>query len=226
MKRALLVCLLLVGCTAGNASVEIQKRVQPDAVTTCKFSPDNDTFLGSGVLDVSQAAMPSYQMVLTVRNNMTDTLAASPSSLAQARAWQPYIARVQVNPKSFIDEFGPNPPLPAVQYGVATPTNGASIDPAGGTATVAVEAVPGALGSQLAMLVPAGQPSKTIVLALTLEGKTLEGMYVDSSEFTFPLVVCSGCLAAPTCATGQVLTPTNCFSPYQDSAPVCAAAAQ
>lgn len=227
MKRVLSLCLVLAGaaCSAENATmIEIQGRAAPDSVPSCKFAPGGEFVLGTGVLDVGMTTSPMYQLVVYVKNNLADPKATSPEASTQDRAWQAKVARVRIDPQSFVDAFGPNPPLPATQLGNVVPLSGQSIDPAGGTGVLAVEAVSGSLGAQLAALVAANEV-KTIVLGVTLEGKTLGGSYVNTGEWIYPVKLCSGCIrdATPTsCPTGQALTPTNCFSSYQDSPPACA----
>lgn len=226
MKRALPISLLLLAAACGvdnGTSVEVDGRAAPDSATTCAFKAGGEFQLGPGVLDLAQVPQPVYSLVVYVRNNMADPKLTTPESVTAARAWNGYAAHVRVDPKSYVDAFGPNPPLPVTSLQTTTPLDGQSVQPAGGTSALHVEAVSGTLGAQLGALLGGG-PIRTLVLGIKLEGQTNEGQYIETAEWFFPLKICSGCLAAPTCAADQVLKATNCFSSYQDSAPICASA--
>ncbi|HEX7625182.1 MAG TPA: hypothetical protein VF400_16510, partial [Anaeromyxobacteraceae bacterium] len=67
-----------------------------------------------------------------------------------------------------------------------------------------------------------GSGGGTVVLGITLEGRTMDGARLDSSEWPFPLAVCSGCLsAAPTCAAGTTLVTNQCLGFGQIGVPSC-----
>jgi hypothetical protein len=224
MKRTVVLCVVLLGAAcADNASmIEIQGRAAPDDITTCGFKPGGEFLLGPGLLDVS-AANPNFELVVYVKNNLADPKSTNPESLTSARVWRGFAAKVRVDPKSYTDAFGPNPPLPVTQLSNVNPLDGQAVQPAGGTSALAVEAISGSLGTQLRTLVDPTQIT-TVVLGITLEGR-LSGdqSEVDTAEWFFPVKLCNGCLQAPLCPSGQVLKGTNCFSSHQDSAPICAA---
>jgi hypothetical protein len=198
MTRALSVLLVLAGGCAANASlIEVGGRAAPADTLTCSFEPGGRNILGPGTLDFTAAgtALPNYQMVVYVTNNLQDPGTVTAGSPATSTVQQ-------VNP---------------------TPLAGQPLQPAGGTATQLVEALSGPLGMQLAQFVADGE-TRRVVLGITLLGTPADGASLDTAEWVFPLDLCKGCLPTPSCPAGQVLSRTNCFSFFQDSAPACVAA--
>lgn len=224
MKRTALLALLAVtACVDNRSSIEIGGPLAPDGVPSCKFSPSNLSPLMAGVLDVGASALPTYVVVVKVTNNLTDPAAVSSEGFSPAKDWTADAARVRVNPKEYLDRYAPNPTLLAFQADNVTPLTGQTVTKAGGSAALAVVAVSGALGAQLATAVAAGD-ARQVVLGISLQGHTADGAYLETSDWYYPITVCRGCLAAPACAAGQVLVPQSCFGAGQDLPPVCSAA--
>ena len=221
MKRtALLALLAFAACADNRASIEIGGPLSPDGVPSCKFSPANLSPLLAGVLDVAATALPTYTVVVKVTNNLLDPAAVSSEGFSPAKDWTADAARVRINPSEYVDRYAPNPALLPFQAENVTPLTGQTVTKAGGNAALAVVAVSGALGAQLASAVAAGDP-RQVVLGISLQGHTADGAHLETNDWYYPITVCRGCLAAPACAAGQVLVPTNCFGAGQDSPPVC-----
>jgi hypothetical protein len=232
MNRALALLLVLAGGCSANASlIEIGGPVVPTDDVACTFAPTGADLLPPGVLDVAGAApaLPSYRQVLRVTNNLPDPGSITAGSPPASKAWTANVARVRVNPAEYLDRFAPNPAVLTDAAGRIVrgenrnPLSSSPVQPAGGSRTQLVDLVSGPLGEQLGQNVAPGE-IRRVVLGITLLGTTSDGASLDTTEWFFPLDLCKGCLAAPTCAAGQVLVPTNCFSGFQDTAPACVAA--
>lgn len=238
MNRRILLSVLVLaaGCADNHASIEIDGRAAPSDTTSCRFAPGGQNLLGPGLLDVGSSMAPSYSMVLYVKNNLSKPTSSTTTVTGQipmvtdaSKAWSANAAQVRVNPSGFVGPYAPNPALIDFQSENTIPLDGQTVQPGGGTSTQYVEAVSGALGALLTSKVAAGE-LKRMVLGITLQGRTGDGAFVDTAEWYFPVDVCNGCLVAqtPTCATGEVLTKSNCFATApsynnQDTPPVCAA---
>jgi hypothetical protein len=228
MNRALALLLVLAGgCSAPTSLVEIGGRAAPTDAQTCTFAAGGENILGPGLLDVAGAPQPGYRLVVYVTNRLPDPATITAGSPAGSKAWIANSARVRVNPAEYVDRFGPSPALltDAAGQTVRTenriPVASQPLLPGGGAGTQFLDAVSGPLGAELARHVVPGE-IRRVVLGITLLGTTGDGASLDTTEWFFPLDLCAGCLAAPaTCPAGQVLVTTNCFSSFQDSAPIC-----
>jgi len=225
MKRTIIACLVLLGTAcvqnANLSMVEIDGRAYPSDFTKCTFATGGQFWLGPGTLDLSYPGS-SYRMVLYVKNNLADPTTLDPAALTGAKVWYPQAADVRIDPKSYTDAYGPNPALLSTTFsGNVTGLDGQGIQPAGGSGTVLVVAVSAPLAMQLGALV-GPMDVKSLVLGVTLRGKTGDGSSLDSAEWYFPLQVCNGCLPLPTCTTaGQVPVDQSCFGPQQDALELC-----
>lgn len=240
MKRLIALSLLLApaACVDNRSSIEIDGRAAPTDLTTCKFAPGGDVLSGAGLLDVG-VSMPTYDLEVYLKNDLSNPATAStpvigqiPTVISSTKAWTANAAKVRVNPSGYVDTFGPNPSLLQFNGENVTPLDGQTIQPGGGTAVQLVEAISGPLGAQLTSLVAPGD-LRRIVLGISLQGRTLDGASLDTSEWYFPLDLCNGCLTCPAgqvpssagcvaCPTGQVPTAQSCFGFGQDSAAICA----
>jgi hypothetical protein len=221
MKRTLLVptlALALAACVENRSSIEILSRAAPSDPKTCKFSAGGESQMGAGVLDVGVDSL-TYGLAVYVTNNLADPQATAPESLTSSKAWSAIAAKVRLNPKEYVDQFGASPPLLGITDENVIPLDGA-VTPPGGSNFQAVDAVSRPLGAKLAAALGAGAP-RTVVLGITLQGHTLDGARVDSGEWYFPVTVCNGCLATPTCTGTQTLVSGSCFGPGQDSGGIC-----
>jgi hypothetical protein len=222
MKRNLLVpalALLLAGCVSSAASeIQITSRAAPSDPKTCKFAAGGESLLGPGILDVG-AGFLTYGLAVYVTNNLEDPHSTTPEALTSSKAWSAFAAKVRVNPKDYVDQFGASPPLLPITDENVLPLDGATT-PVGGSNVQFVDAVSQPLGAKLMAALGAGAP-RSVILGITLEGHTADGARLDSGEWFFPLTVCSGCLATPTCTGTQTLVPGSCFGPGQDSGGVC-----
>jgi hypothetical protein len=221
MKRTLLVpalALLLAACVENRSSIEILSRAAPSDPKTCKFAAGGESLLGPGVLDVGFDAL-TYGLAVYVTNNLADPHATTPESTTASKAWTAVSAKVRLNPKEYVDQFGASPPLLAITDENVIPLDGATTA-VGGSNVQLVDAVSQPLGAMLAAALGADAP-RSVILGITLQGHTADGARLDSGEWYFPLTVCRGCLVAPTCTGTQALVPGSCFGVGQDSGGVC-----
>ena len=228
MKRttALALALVVAACADNRSSVEIDGRAAPSDTTQCTFAAGGKNVLGPGLLDVAQSPIwnPRYSLVVYVKNDLVDPATLNSGALTSSKAWTANAARIRMNPAGYVGQFNPSPKLAGASPEDVLPLDGQTILP-GGSSTQYVDAVGvgSAIVQELQGIVTDPTPQR-IVLGITLEGRTSDGATLDTGEWYFPLDVCAGCLAAPTCAAGEVLKQTNCFGAGQDSAPVCVAA--
>jgi hypothetical protein len=221
MKRTLLVptlALALAGCVENRSSIEILSRAAPSDPKTCKFAAGGESQMGPGVLDVGVDSM-TYGLAVYLTNNLADPQATTPETLTSSKAWRASAAKVRINPKEYVEQFGASPPLLAISDENVLQLDGALTLP-GGSNVQLVDAVSRPLGAKLAAALGAGGP-RSVVLGITLQGSTLDGARLDSGEWYFPLTVCNGCLATPTCTGTQTLVSGSCFGPGQDSGGIC-----
>jgi hypothetical protein len=213
MKRQHLLAALalaaVTGCRVENgSSIEITGRAAPSDAKTCEFAAGGKNLLGNGLYDVALGG--PYGIALYVQNNLVDPSSIAPGSTTQSKGWAVESARVRVNPKEYTDRYKPSPALAAISGESTLPVAPSStIEPAGGNNTIVMNVLSDGL---LAALQAGTGAGGTVVLGITLEGRTNDGARLDSTEWPFPLDVCSGCLSAvPTCATGTTLTPNTCL---------------
>jgi hypothetical protein len=221
MKRTLLVptlALLLAACVENRSSIEILDRAAPSDPKTCKFAAGGESLMGPGVLDVGSDSL-TYGLAVYVTNNLADPHTTTPESLTSSKAWTAISAKVRLNPKEYVDQFGASPPLLAIGDENVIPLDGTTIE-VGGSGVQSVDAVSRPLGAIIASAL-IGDTSRGVVLGITLQGRTADGARLDSGEWYFPLTVCRGCLVAPTCTGTQTLVAGSCFGVGQDSGGVC-----
>ncbi|MFL5303001.1 MAG: hypothetical protein ACJ79R_21945 [Anaeromyxobacteraceae bacterium] len=226
MKRILhlvpALALLLGACVDNRSSVQILSRAAPSDPASCKFAAGGESQMGPGTLDVGFAADPRalrYSLAVYVNNNLVDPQESSPESVTSSKAWTAVAAKVRLNPKEYVDQFGASPPLLAISDENVLPLDGNTI-PVGGNDVELVDAVSRSLGTKIAAAL-GPDATASVILGITLQGRTADGARVDTGEWYFPIDVCSGCLAAPACAPPAVAVPGSCFNVGQDSAGTC-----
>ncbi len=218
-----LVALLAVGACADNrSSVEISGRAAPSDDTKCTFdAASGKTLLGSGALDLS--LLRSYRLIAYVHNNLANPQDTTPEALPSAKAWRATAAKVRVNPKEYVDRFGASPALLAFSGENTIPLDGQTIEPGGVTAQE-IDALSSPVGTAIAAALTAGGGGiQRVVLGITLEGITLDDKNLDTSEWYYPIDVCSGCLAATCPADTTPASSVACVPLGQDGAVVCLA---
>jgi len=224
MRSKLILPLLMVlgaGCADSYSSVEIDGRASPSDAQACTYAAGGLKLLGPGVLDIAAGNPLSYGMVVYLKNNAADPSVLGTGATPSGKAWRADAARVRVNPQNYIDRYGPNPRLLAYAREAVVPLDGQTT-PAGGSSVQAIEAIPRALGQDVAAAAGSlGANVVEVVLGITLMGATLDGQRLDTNEWYFPLKLCQGCLAGPTtCPSGKTLT-TGCGGLGQDQPAFC-----
>ncbi len=189
----------LLGCGADNrSSIEITGRAAPTDLKECTFSPGGLVVLGNGgTYDVALAGTyPQYDLALYVQNNLVDPNVISPGSTTQSKDWSVESVRIRVNPTAYTDQYKPSPALAAITGESTIPAaSSSSIEPGGGKTTIVTGLITDGL---LAALQGGAGAGGTVVLGVTLQGRTNDGARLDSSEWPFPLFVCNGCVTVPT----------------------------
>jgi hypothetical protein len=208
-KILLLLALSLGACRAQNrSSIVILGRAAPSSTTECKYGAGGEFLMGPGVLDVGAAYSNflSYELPLYVNNELSDPSATSDTAVSAAKTWRPDVAKVRVNPPNWVKD---NNTIPA---------NGKSV--------LLVSAVSQQLGQEIQkaqLSAPAGSTNR-IVLGISLQGHTMDGEFLESGEWYYPVDVCVGCLAIPACPADRPALQFSCGGPGQDASPTCVAA--
>jgi hypothetical protein len=182
------------GCGA-ESSLFVLGVITPD--DQCLFSPDPDSMIGTGTLDVD--ALPrtpaaGYMLPLLVRNNQANEA----NALAPATAQDVRITGASVRFDASRDE----------QVDPFVSTRRVSVDkyvPADQDAPVTFIAIDRARIEELASNVPDADTRYELVLRVKLTGKSLDGDGVESNEFKWNISVCRGCRVAPGCETASRL---------------------
>ena len=225
MKRQHLLATLalaaVMGCGADNrSSIEINGRAFPSDAKTCEFSGGSGKVIfGNGTYDVALGG--AFGIALYVQNNLVDPNTIAPGSTTQSKDWSVESARIRVNPKEFTDRYKPSPGLAAIPSTetVLPIATSSTIAAAGGQGTVVMSILTDGLLAALQGGVGAGG---TVVLGITLQGRTNDGARLDSSEWPFPLDLCVGCLSGiPTCPTGSTLATNQCLGLGQIGVATC-----
>ncbi len=112
-----------------------------------------------------------------------------------------------------------SPSLDGALQGFEMPIGGVAIDPDGGTATFGVAVITTQQVLDLQARVTPGMVGLVIV-NVRLSGITTSDSEVESNEFSFPITICNGCLAAADCSVEQ--SGNRCMMPGQD-VPYCPA---
>jgi len=230
-KILLLLTLALGACRAQNrSSIVILGRAAPSSPTDCKFAAGGQFLMGPGTLDVGAVydGFLRYDLALYVNNELGDPTQNSETAVSAAKSWRPDVAKVRVNPSNWVKDNNPSPVLLPFSAENAIPLDGQTI-PANGKSVLLVSAVSQQLGQAIQQVAPAGQLSR-VVLGISLQGHTLDGEFLETGEWYYPIDVCVGCLACSGCTgttpicPGGTVTATSCGGPGQDSSTACVAA--
>lgn len=203
---------LIPSCADNNSSLFVVGVMVPDP-TTCIATPDATApFLSNGVLDL--AFTRSYTGVVLVGNQLTER-----GSREQLRTETSRISlRGAEVTLTTVDgrELG--------NYStVGTGFVNASAGDVPAYASMAVNIIPSALGNNPALLA-----AGSVVAKIRVFGDTLGNIAVTSSELTFPINICEGCLvtypssaADPAQAGGPYLCTTAASTQTSDEAAPC-----
>jgi hypothetical protein len=223
-KILLLLALALGACRADSTGgVTIEHRLTPSALfpasgSACSWDPSAPAWLGAGTMDL--ATTLQYDIVFKVNNDLVDPSTTGTGTVSHAKTWHPYAARVRVNPATYVKDFNPSPALLSFSNENTTPADGGGINPSA-SGVVTVTAISSSLG-QLIAGAAGGMPA-TIVLGITIQGRTEDHAYLETTELFYPVTVCTGCLPPPaTCPTGQVAM-FSCFGAGQELSAKCSA---
>lgn len=228
-KKLLVLLALAAGCRADNrSSISILGRAAPSSATTCTYAPGGQYDARPvGVLDLAYAGYQTYELPLYVNNELGDPTAGSETALSSSKNWLPQAARVRINPSSYVKDYHPNPPLIDFRAENVVPANGNTI-PVNGDGLVIFEAISHELGLALASVAPPGGDKRRIVIGVTLQGRTNDGLQLDTGEWYYPIDLCVGCLACINCTPSAIplCAPTDtllsgCGGPGQDLETVC-----
>jgi hypothetical protein len=206
MKRqhllAVLAAAALMACKAENGtSIEITGNAIASDEKTCEFASGGKVSLGNGVYD--PAAGGAYLLGLYVQNNLVDPNTVAPGSITQAKGWRPEHVRIRVNPPEYVDLYQPSPALatiPAAESRLPVAPS-STIEPEGGQGVYILSIVTDGLAVALQSSTGAGE---TVVLGITLEGKTNDGARLDTNEWPFALLIQPGAIVTPTCTSPAV----------------------
>lgn len=230
-KLVVLLALALGACRADNrSSIEILGRAAPSSATDCTFTAGGEFAMGAGTLDVQAAynGFLRYRLPLYVNNLLADPTLTNKGTVTSAKAWRPDVARVRVNPASYVSDNRPSPTLLAFQAENTIPMDGQVIE-VGGKSVELVDVVSHELGQAIQASVAAGQVRR-MVLGISLQGHTLDGAYLGTAEWYYPVDVCNGCLSCTACSgttpicTAPAIAVSSCGGPGQDTETVCVAA--
>jgi hypothetical protein len=207
----------LAGCAPGNPGLVVGGVIGPNE--TCILDVGNPR-LTRGALDVA-AFEVSYSMTPVLFNQLINLSTQGAPPRADPNVVNVVRAEVElrdVNGAPFLLGALPNPfTVPAT--GFIPSSDGTSA----GVGLGDVEVVPPAYGEELRAI-----GTGTIVAAVRVLGVTAGGADVESSEFIWPIDICTGCLFAcvrdeegraqctPSCRPGQdtvTVTPAACDSP-------------
>ena len=208
MKRQYLLAVLaaaaLMGCRAENGTdIEITGRAVASDEKTCAFATGGKVRLGNGVYDPLLGG--PYILPLYVQNNLTDPKIVSPGTTTQSKGWRPEQVRIRVNPKEYTDLYQPSPALAAIPFAESVlPVAASSVaEPAGGQAIYIMSIITDGL---LVALQGGAGAGGTIVLGITLQGRTNDGARLDSNEWPFPIEIQPVSFVDPSpCPTGTTL---------------------
>lgn len=220
-KLLVLLALSLGACRADNrSSIVVLGRAAPSSDTDCTYAPGGEFQLGAGTLDVgpAYAQFLRYQLAVYVDNQLSDPTDASSATLASSKAWRPDAAKVRVNPSNYVKDTRLSPGLLALSAENTIPMDGQVIQ-VGGSSVQVVDAISHELGLAIQGAATAGTVQR-MVLGISLQGHTLDGNFLETAEWYYPVDVCVGCLPVPACAGVLAFT---CGGPGQDAPPVCAA---
>lgn len=195
----LIACILTFACDAQEFSIQLQG-VNPLNSSTCgpQKLGQGSFLLSRGTVDLVLAN--EYEVNLSVVNLLQDTLAANNLSSDDG-----YINTTDVNVTNAviryidIDEVGLGfdeevevPLAGLLQSGIPTPVNQKVTIL---TSTMTKNLRDGGLynGRNSSGRIAPTRGSYTLVTAIKLQGKTLDGKRVESNEINFPIDLCTGC---------------------------------
>jgi len=217
---AALALAAVMGCGAENrSSIEIVGRALPSDLKACEFSGTvGKVIFGNGIYDLALGGT-AYGIALYVQNNLVDPNSIAPGATTQTKDWSVESVRVRLNPKEYTDRYKPSPALAALSGESVLPVaTSATIGVGGGQGTIIMSILTDGLLTEL----QAGGAGGTVVLGITLQGRTGDGARLDSSEWPFPLDICVGCLSGtPTCGTGTTLVTNQCLGLGQIGVDLC-----
>ncbi len=203
MRRVLIAVLAaaagaLSGCADDNPGLVVTGNVQADEM--CLFAPGGGAFVARGVYDV---AFPHGYYVAPLFNSW---LVARAPLRPATPAVEPNAIQIEGAVVELTAQDGSALPITTSSFTVAA---SAFVPPALGVApgvgTSLVEAIPASVATELAGALGGG--TTTIVARLTFFGRTTGGSVIDANPWSWPVEVCTGCLAAP-CGT---MFESQCF---------------
>jgi hypothetical protein len=222
MKYAILLPVLLAGCTDNNASVDIDRYLAVTPTSMCVADPANLINRSFGILDVGIVAagatggLPGYLAAPVVRNNMP------------LRAPMGQIDLDAVTIKGFDVQLN----LPGTVAAAVTQPNffvqtaSQRIDAGGAvTAAIEVEIIPSGVARQLVSVVPVGTTNLPQVVAhLRPVAERVDGSTFNGGWSDFPVTLCNLCLPAATALAcplkASQAVSSGCF-PQQDESQTC-----
>jgi len=205
---ALLPLLALAGCTEdNNVSVQVFAICAPPE-SDCSFSGE----CGAKTLDVLRldvGVTSAYWAFIEVHNQLLDN---TDVSAGRGNTHDAYVEEYAIE----YEVQGGAIALPSITDQVVS---GPSIVPAEGTSVVSVFPIPPAIGQRLAMSVAAGAGVE-VIAKVRLRGFYADQSRFETAEFPIPIVVCNGCVGAPTCADATQVVVGVCPQPGQTPASV------
>jgi hypothetical protein len=213
MKRqhllAVLALVAVTGCREGNgSSIEITGNALQGGFDPCAFTSGGALLLGNGFYDPAPVAGGApvdggaYILALYIQNNLADPNSIAPGSTTDSKGWRPENVRVRVNPKEYTDLYKPSPALAAISVADLTlpVAPSSTVKPGGGNGVFVMNIFGDGLTAALQGI---GVPG-TLVLGITLQGRTNDGARLDSVEWPLAIDVLapSSLSLTPTCPTG------------------------
>lgn len=183
---ALLLGVAAIGCTEEETGFFIQGNIKLDAPECIARAEGSTTLLLSGALDV--ALRPEYVATLLVGSQLAPR---GDKTNLRTETMITTITGAEVH--LYTDTGGPDPDSPEF----TVPANGvilpnASADPGYGVVTATL--IPAATGIALAGELDVPGEVATRVAVVTVFGKTIGGLEVESSPHNYVIHVCRGCL--------------------------------
>jgi hypothetical protein len=208
---ALLLGAAALGCTEEQTGLFIVGNVKIDAPECIARAEGTSTLLLSGALDVALSA--EYEATLLVGSQLTPR---GDKTNLRTETMITTVTGAEVH--LYTDTGAPDPQSPEF----TVPANGvirpeASADPGFGIVTATL--IPAATGAQLAADLNNPAEVRTRVAVVTVFGKTIGGLDVESAPHNYVIHVCEGCLVnfpADAIATSD----QSCFGSTMENLPV------
>lgn len=205
---AFLVGVAAIGCTDEQTGFFIMGNVKVEAPECIARAEGTATLIDSGVLDV--ALRPEYQASLLVGSQL-----APRGDKANLRTETMITTITGAEVHLYTDTGDPDPTSPSFTVpasGVIRPEG--SADP--GFGIVNATLIPAATGIGLAGELTNRGEVRTRVAAVTVFGKTLGGLEVETAPHSYVIRVCEGCLVDfPAVALST--TDQSCFGSTEDA---------